>query len=143
MDKWVAGRQAWRGQSGAMTSTMTMRSTYRAVSALMLVASATAANAQSNRRPMPVPDADVVDPALDTRSPDARKLEVAAVANARTLPELSAGMARVCRLQSWQFALVPLLNRAVRMDVSPTLGKGEQECLRSVVYASRYHFNRR
>lgn len=131
-----------------MTGVMTMRSIYRGVLALMLVATATTAIAQSNRRPMPVPDADVVDPALntrslDTRSLDTRKLEVAAVANARTLPELSAGMARVCRVQSWQFALLPLLNHAVRMDVSPTLGKGEQECLRSVVYASRYHFNRR
>jgi len=126
-----------------MTGVMTMRSIYRGVLALMLVATATTAIAQSNRRPMPVPDADVVDPALDTRSLDTRKLEVAAVANARTLPELSAGMAQVCRVQSWQFALLPLLNHAVRMDVSPTLGKGEQECLRSVVYASRYHFNRR
>lgn len=126
-----------------MTGAMTMRSIYRGVLALMLVATATTAIAQSNRRPMPVPDADVVDPALDTRSLDTRKLEVAAVANARTLPELSAGMAQVCRVQSWQFALLPLLNHAVRMDVSPTLGKGEQECLRSVVYASRYHFNRR
>lgn len=126
-----------------MTGVMTMRSIYRGVLALMLVATATTAIAQSNRRPMPVPDADVVDPALDTRSLDTRKLEVAAVANARTLPELSAGMARVCRVQSWQFALLPLLNHAVRMDVSPTLGKGEHECLRSVVYASRYHFNRR
>lgn len=139
----MACRQGWLGRSDAMTGVMTMRSIYRGVLALMLVATATTAIAQSNRRPMPVPDADVVDPALDTRSLDTRKLEVAAVANARTLPELSAGMARVCRVQSWQFALLPLLNHAVRMDVSPTLGKGEQECLRSVVYASRYHFNRR
>ncbi len=93
--------------------------------------------AQSNRRPLPVPDAEVTEPARDTRSADVRKLEIAAAAKARTLPALTAGMAQVCRVQSWQFALIPQLNNAVRMDVSPTLGRSEHECLRSVVYASR------
>jgi len=61
--------------------------------------------------------------AEEARSKAQDKLEIAAVAKARTLPALTAGMAQVCRVQSWQFALVPQLNNAVRMDVSPTLGR--------------------
>ena len=122
---------------------MTMRWIYRAIGVMVGVATATAGSAQSNRRPLPVPDTEVTDTARDTRSADVRKLEIAAVAKARTLTALTAGMAQVCRVQSWQFALVPQLNNAVRMDVSPTLGKSDQECLRSVVYASRYHFSQR
>lgn len=120
---------------------------YRPILTLIGVATATMGAtlgvAQSNRRPIPVPDAEVTDPARDTRSVDVRKLEIAAVAKARTLTALTAGMAQVCRVQSWQFALVPQPNNAVRMDVSPTLRNGDQECLRSVVYASRYHLSRR
>lgn len=122
---------------------MTSRSIYRPILALLLATTATMGFAQSNRRPLPVPDAETTEPARDTRSADVRKLEIAAAAKARTVPALTAGMAQVCRVQSWQFALVPQLNNAVRMDVSPTLGRSEQECLRSVVYASRYHFSQR
>ena len=108
-----------------------------------LAALAAGADAQLPYRPMPLPDA--ASPAgstVDTRTADQRKQDVAYAAASHNLSGLVSGMARACRLQSWQFALRPEANNAVRLDASPTLSNQQADCLKSVIYASRFHLLR-
>lgn len=127
---------------------MAMRSTRMSVItgltlALVMALPVSGIHAQA-RRPVPVPESDPpTDSAADSRTADERKQDVNRAAAARDLPGLTAGMAQACRVEAWQFSLVSMGYHAVRLDVSPTLSGQDRDCLKNVVYASRYHFNRR